>query len=125
MASKMLYPVAGALEISMIPLVVTINIASDASVSSVEGEGLTAEKTATGTYTLTLADKWAAIRSVNATLEAATAVDLVPQVTSKSASSKSVVIKTLAYDVDGAVAATDAAAACALHVVIWVRNSSI
>lgn len=125
MASRLVQKIRGALETEVVAIMGIINIAADATVSSVEGKGFTAAYSATGVYTITLADKWSAIRGVNVSLEAATLVDLQPQIVSHSASSKSVVIKTGNYDAEGAYAAAAPAAVCALHVTIWVRNSAI
>jgi hypothetical protein len=125
MASRALKPLRGALEGEMIPIVGIINIAADASISSVEGKGFTAAYAATGVYTVTLDDKWSAIRGAFAQFEAATLVDLDVQTVSHSASSQTVVFKTFAVDAEGAVAAAAPAAACAIHFQIWVRNSSV
>lgn len=74
-----------------------------------------------GEYTLTLKDGYVAICSVNAQLQAATAVDLVPQIKSVDVvSAKTVVINLLA----GATP-TEVAAAARLYVDVMLRNSSV
>lgn len=120
MASRALKLGVKTMENDMVPIMGIINIASDATVSSVEGKGFTASKTATGTYTLVMDDAWGSFRNVQVSMLAATAVDLVAQVVSHNSATKSVVIKTLT----GATA-TSAGAVCALHVLIWARNSTI
>jgi len=98
-----------------------IVIAADASVSSVVGKGFTAAKTATGAYTITLADPFTSFMSGQASLLAATAVDLVPQFVSETvASTKLVVIKTLT----GATA-TDPAAVCRILFSLKLKNSGV
>lgn len=106
----------------------TVSAASAASltggvngVASCTIKGASAERTGVGEYTITLDDAYAALVCANANLMASTAVDLVPQFKSEDvASGKTVVVRTLA----GATA-TEVAAACSLHVSLFLRNSSI
>jgi len=109
------------LENGLVLITGQIVIAADASVSSVVGKGFTAAKTATGAYTITLNDVYASFLSGEATLLAATAVDLVPQFVSEAvASTKLVVIKTLA-----AATATDPSAVCRILFSLKLKNSSV
>lgn len=98
-----------------------VDIAADASVSSSNIVGGTVTKTGTGQYTLTLQDAYYAPVAIHATLQAATAVDLVPQVVSQSVdSSKTVVVKLLAGST-----ATDPSAVCRLYLTVFTRDSSV
>jgi len=103
-------------------LIGTVNIAADASVSSFNIPGVASvENTATGTYTITLEDTYYEFIRAHFTLQAATAVDLVPQIVSTNVTStKEIVVKLLT----GATA-TDPAAVCVLHVDICAKNTSV
>lgn len=99
-----------------------ISIASDATVSSntIQGAASVA-RTGTGEYTITLSDGYVALLACNLTAQAATAVDLVPQIKSNDVvSAKTVVFRMLA----GATA-TDPSAACVVHVRLLMRDSSV
>jgi len=98
-----------------------VDIAADASVSASSVVGGVVTKTGTGEYTLTLTDKYNAIVNANLTLQAATAVDLVPQIVSQDVSgAKTVVFKLLT----GATA-TNPAAVCRVYINLEMRNSSV
>lgn len=98
-----------------------ITIAADASVSSTTLKGATCARTGTGEYTITLADGYVALLACNLTMQAATAVDLVPQIKSNDvASAKTIVFRTLAV-----ATATDPSAICVVHVRILLRDSSV
>ena len=76
-------------------------------------------KSATGTYTITLADKWVGHFAVQVSVES-TLATVVPVISSvDAASAKTVVIKTA---VSGAIA--DVSAASKLHVTLILRNST-
>lgn len=98
-----------------------ISIAADATVSSETINGATCARTAAGQYTITLDSTYNSLLSVHATLEAATAVDLVPQVKSDDVS----VAKTIVINLNTGATPTDPAAVCKLHVSIFLRNSSV
>lgn len=98
-----------------------INIASDATVSSSTISGASVARTGVGEYTVTLSDSFVALLSCNLTLQAATAVDLVPQIKSNDVvTAKTIVFRTLA----GATA-TDPSAACVVHFRALMRDSSV
>lgn len=99
----------------------SVSIAADASVSASSFPFGTITKTGTGAYTLTLADKYSSVVSIQATLEAAVAVDLVPQVTSADVSSA----KTVVFSLNTGATPTNPSAVCKLHILLLVKNSSI
>lgn len=90
-------------------------------VSSENMLGATAAQTGVGEYTITLDQTYNSLMACHATYEAATAVDLIPQIKSTAVStSKTIVIRLLT----GATA-TDPSAAGKLNVSIFLRNSSV
>lgn len=95
--------------------------ASAAVIDSKSIRGATVTKSGTGQYTVTLDQKFNALMEVQLTLQAATAVDLVPQIVSHDVSgAKTIIFKLLA----GATA-TDPSAACTVHFKAFLRNSSV
>lgn len=98
----------------------TITLGS-ASISSntltTRGIANTVVRNGAGDYTITLKDGVKAIESVQVTVLAASAADLVPQLTAISASNKTIQFKTLA-----AAVATDGASGVVLYVRIEVRE---
>jgi hypothetical protein len=91
--------------------------------STTAGGLITWTKTGTGAYTATFAEgvpSGAAV-AVTATLKAATAVDLVPQVVSNDL----VTAKTVVIRLNAAAVATDPAAACTLCMLVAVENTSL
>lgn len=98
-----------------------IDIAADASVSSSSVRGGTVTKTGTGAYTLTLEDQYVAIESVQLTLQAATAVDLVPQVVSQDVVGTA---KTIVFRLNAAGSATDPSAVCRVYIAALLKNST-
>lgn len=121
MASRLLYPIRGTLDREVSILSGVVSIAADASVSSDTLKGASVARTAAGTYTITLEDKYSSLLSANLTLLAATAVDLVPQLVSETVSStKLIVFKLLA-----AAVATDPAAVCKVHVCLMLKNTGL
>lgn len=95
-----------------------VSLDSSGDVSSENLKGVTVEHSGTGEYTFTVAKPGASLLCVMAQVEAASAVDLVPQV--KSASSSSVVVNLLA----GATP-TNPSAACKLHVLLVSKDSNL
>lgn len=76
-----------------------------------------------GEYTITLEDAWIALESANITLQAATAIDLVPQIKSTDVvSAKTIVFSTLAAAVP-----TDTANTIThrFHFSLKLKNSSV
>lgn len=74
----------------------------------------------TGVYTLTLEQAYAGVVAIHATMEAATAVDLVPQVKSRDVVSA----KTVVFDVNAGATPTDPSAACRLYVTLILKRSN-
>jgi len=99
----------------------TISIAADASVSSESIVGASVTKTGTGEYTITLDETYNALMACNVTLEAATAVDLVPQIKSTDVSGA----KTVVINLNAGATPTNPSAVCKIHVSIFMRNSSV
>lgn len=101
-----------------------INIAADASVSShtilgVGASGVT--RTATGTYTITLDDKYPELVGISMIYGAATAVDLVPQIVSETVSST----KIITFKLLAGATATNPSAVGFVFVTILLKNSTI
>jgi hypothetical protein len=98
-----------------------VSIAADASVSGHTIKGATVTKTGVGEYTIELDDAYVDLVSAQATFQAATAVDLVPQIKSADVTTaKTVVIRLLT-----GVTPTDPSAVCKLHVHLLLRNSKV
>lgn len=75
----------------------------------------------TGEFTITLQDKYVALESIQLQLQAATAVDLVPQVVSEDVDgTKAIVFNLLAGSTE-----TDVTAAAKIYVAMRLRNSSV
>lgn len=90
-------------------------------VSSCTILGVSAAQTAVGEITLTLAETFPQLMDVNVTMEKAIAQDLIPQVKSNDVvSAKTIVINLLTTATK-----TDPLAACALHVSMFIRASSV
>lgn len=98
----------------------TLSIAADASISSQDFKMGTFTKTGTGEYTLTLSDKYVGALSVLATVQAATAVDLVAQVKSVDVVSA----KTVVFNLNTGATPTNPSAVCKLNVVLILSNST-
>jgi hypothetical protein len=120
MASRSFSPNYGSLDKGMVELDGYVDIAADASVSASSFSGGTITKTNTGEYTLTLTDTYTSLKSAQLTVQAATAVDLVPQMVSQTVSTtKLVVFKLLA-----AAVATNPAAVCRVYINLRLKNTS-
>lgn len=83
-------------------------------------QGASVARTGVGEYTVTFEDQFNALMCCNLTVEAATAVDLVPQIKSYSLTDKQIVFRLLA----GATA-TEVAAPMTIHFHSFYRNSSV
>jgi hypothetical protein len=90
-------------------------------VKSCDIKGATCARTGVGEYTVTLTDKFAALMDCQLTLEAATAVDLVPQIKSHDVSSA----KTIVFRLLAGATPTEVAAASTVHFKAFLRNSSV
>lgn len=97
-----------------------VDIAADASVATSAVRGGVVTKTGTGVYTLTLQDKYVAVESVQLTFQAATAVDLVPQIVSVDVVSAG----TIVFRLCAAAVATDPSAACRVNIAVLLKNST-
>lgn len=84
-------------------------------------QGATVAQTGVGEYTITLAESYNAIMSVQLQVQAATAVDLVPQVKSVDV----VTAKTIVFRLLTGATATDPSAALVVYAAILLRNSSV
>lgn len=98
-----------------------INLSSAAAVSSHTFNHLVSSvaKTATGTYTITLSDKYVELKSVTVSFEGASATVRPLVASTDVTSTKTIVLKTS----DGTSIA-DVAAACKIHVNIVLKDSS-
>lgn len=121
MASKLWNRLRGSLEIESVIISGKVSIAADASVSSETLKGASVARTAAGVYTITLDQAYSSCLSAVITFQAATAVDLVPQVVSSDVTSaKTVVVRLHTGGV-----ATDPAAVCSLNVFLLLKNSAV
>jgi hypothetical protein len=105
----------------MVQEVGTINLSAAAAVSSHTFSSLIASvvKSATGTYTITLADKWVGHFGVQVSVQSSLDTVSAAIVSVDAASAKTVVLKTL---IGGA--AADVTAASVLHVSLILKNST-
>lgn len=95
--------------------------ASGGAATKVQGLGWSVAKTGTGIYTVTLEDSYVALLSATATVQAATAVDLVAQIKSHDVvTAKTVVIELLATATP-----TEPAAVTLVHFQLLLRNSTV
>lgn len=101
------------------------NIAADASVSSVAGDIASCVKGSTGTYTITLKDKYSSFQSVQLQVQSATVQDVQLQISAIDPAAKTISFKTVSVDGDGVVAAADVGAALVVNVSILAKNTSI
>jgi len=99
-----------------------LTISAAGAVTAVTGKGIaSASLSTTGTYTIVLSDIYTSMLCGNANLQAATAVDLVPQFGAYDVvSAKTVVIR-----VQTGATATTPSAACELHFSLKLKNSSV
>lgn len=96
-----------------------ISLASDASVSSSDLKGCTVAKTATGNYTITMADKYSKMFHASIVV-ADSAQDIVCDLKSISLSGQTAIIQS---KIAGTVA--DVSDACDLYVTLILSNSSV
>lgn len=98
-----------------------IELDSSGDIVSSSIRGATVAKTGTGEYTVTFADKYHALMWCGLTVEAATPVDLVPQILSTDVAGD----KTIVFSLLAGATPTDPAAACKVHFNSFLRNSSV
>lgn len=98
MADRHFYPSEGNYDPRLVRLAGSVTFGSASAISSQDFTGGTFTSNGAGDFTLTLTDVFNSIKSVNVTynVNSSTAVDLVPQVYSVSASGKTVKFKLLA-----------------------------
>lgn len=94
--------------------------ASGGAATKVEGIGWSVAKSDTGEYTITLEDHYVALMSGNFTVQAATAVDLVPQIQSVDLATKTIVI-----NLNTGATPTEPAAVTRVHMTLHLRNSTV
>lgn len=122
MANRNFAPLQGTLERGVVILSGILDIHSDASVLSTSFfAGGSFAKTGTGEYTLTLTDKYSELLACSLTVEAATPVDLVPQIDNTDVSSA----KTIVFNLNAGASATNPSAVCKVHVMLILKNSSV
>lgn len=95
--------------------------ASGGAATKVTGLGYTVAKTTTGVYTITLEDAYNYCLSALATVQAATAVDLVAQIKSVDVSST----KTVVIDLNAGATPTEPAAVTVINFCLILQNSSL
>jgi RNase P/RNase MRP subunit POP5 len=100
----------------------TISLSAAAAVTSSDFSSLVSSvtKSATGTYTIALADKWVGLLNVMVSTEGGQAGIRTAIVSADPVTAKTVVVKT----VDAAGATTDVSATAKLHVTISLKNST-
>lgn len=120
MASRLFQQFHGMLDKGVVFIAGKLSIAANAAVSSQSIMGGVFTKTGTGEYTLTLDDTYVGLLSAQATVLAATAVDLVPQIKSADVTSA----KTIVFNLNAGATPTNPSAVCELHVFIALKNST-
>lgn len=95
--------------------------ASGGAATKVQGLGWSVAKSATGEYTITLEDSYVALQSITVTVQAATAVDLVAQVTSHDV----VTAKTIVISLNAGATPTEPSAVTLIHFQANLRNSTV
>lgn len=121
MANRNFNQFKGSLDRGIVFVQGVISIAAGGAVSSEDLVGASVSKTGTGAYSIVLEDTYQSAKAVTLQLESATDVDMGVQVKSVDVSSaKTIAIKTLV----GATA-TDPVAACKIHVLLVLKNSSV
>lgn len=94
--------------------------ASGGAATLTQGLGYSVAKTDTGVYTITLEDKYNACLAACATVQAATAVDLVAQVKSVDVTSA----KTVVLNLNAGATPTEPSAVTVVNFVLVLQNSS-
>lgn len=94
---------------------------SGGTATKVSGLGYTVAKSGTGEYTITLSEKYPYLISAIATVQAAVAVDLVPQVLSHDVSSA----KTVKINLNAGATPTEPSAVTVVNFVLVLQNSSV
>lgn len=95
--------------------------ASGGAATKVTGLGYSVAKSATGEYTITLEDRYKALVSATATVQAATAVDLVAQIDNHDVSAATPVV---VLNLNAAATPTEPAAVTVVNFLLVLQNSS-
>jgi len=95
--------------------------ASGGAATKVSGLGYSVAKSNTGVYTITLADKYSSMVSAVATVQAATAVDLVAQVKSIDVNSAGTVV----LNINAGATPTEPAAVTVVNFMFALQNTSL
>lgn len=96
--------------------------ASGGAATKLTGLGYTVAKSNTGEYTITLADQYSACISAVATVQAATAVDLVAQIEAVSVSAAT---PTVVINLNAGATPTEPSAVTVVNFVLVLQNSSL
>lgn len=102
-----------------------VNLSAAAAVSSVSGDVASCSKSTTGTYVVTLKDRYASFQSVQLQVQSATVQDLQLQVSAIDPAAKTITFKTVVVDAVGDVAAADIGAAATINITVLAKNTSI
>ena len=95
--------------------------ASGGAATKVTGLGYSVAKSATGEYTITLEDRYKALVSATATVQAATAVDLVAQIDNHDVSAATPVV---VLNLNAVATPTEPAAVTVVNFLLVLQNSS-
>lgn len=119
----------GALTPGVVPIFLKFLVGATGAVESIveggDGEGIASVvRTSEGLYTITLEDEPLAILHVEPGYLAAAGVDAVPQAGAADAEAKTVQIRFLEYDGDGAVSVVDPTEDDYVTAIIWVKTRS-
>lgn len=95
---------------------------SGGAATKVSGLGYTVAKSATGEYTITLADQYPSLVSATFTVQAATAVDLVAQLDNHNVSAATPVV---VLNLNAAATPTEPAAVTVVHFMLALANSTV
>lgn len=96
--------------------------ASGGAATKVSGLGYTVAKSGTGEYTITLSDRYSALVSAVATVQAATAVDLVAQIDNHNVSAATPVV---VLNINAGATPTEPAAVTVVNFVLVLQNSGL
>ena len=96
--------------------------ASGGAATKVTGLGYSVAKSATGEYTITLEDQYDALISATATVQAATAVDLVAQIDNHNVTAATPVV---VLNLNAAATPTEPSAVTVVNFLLVLQNSSL
>jgi hypothetical protein len=96
--------------------------ASGGAATKVSGLGYSVAKSGTGLYTVTLDDQYSDLIAASATIQAATAVNLVAQIKSETLAAST---RTFIISLNAGATPTEPAAVTVVHFVLVLQNSSL